>query len=138
MAFGAEQRWLQRNPHVSSPENITKQLQLVREHFSGFYPQQCQIFKVLVLARTACFRSWHIKKTKKKQKKKKEGREGGKEGRREEGREKERKQRKRKMKGGKEGERRGNMGGRHVQTLLFFLLRGNDNVLALARNLEII
>lgn len=137
MAFGAEQRWLQRNPHVSSPENTTKQLQLVREHFSGFYPQQCQIFKVLVLARTACFRSWHIKKTKKKQKKK-EGREGGKEGRREEGREKERKQRKRKMKGGKEGERGGNMGGRHVQTLLFFLLRGNDNVLALARNLEII
>lgn len=83
MAFGAEQRWLQRNPHVSSPENITKQLQLVQEHFSGFYPQQCQIFKVLVLARTACFRSWHIKKTKKKQKKKKKKEE--REGRKEEG-----------------------------------------------------
>lgn len=68
---------------VFSSDNIAKRLQLRRDYFSGFCPEQLQTFKVFLSVRTASYlKSWHMKKRRKREKterKMEEGREGEKE-----------------------------------------------------------
>lgn len=70
---------------VFSSDNIAKWLQLRRDYFSGFCPEQLQTFKVFLSVRTTSYlKSWHMKKRRKRKKKGKDREENG---RREGGRE---------------------------------------------------
>lgn len=64
---------------VSSSDSITKWLQLRRDYFSGFCPEQLQTFKVFVLVRTVSYLKIlaHEKEKKKGKDRKENRREGG-------------------------------------------------------------